>query len=170
MHMESLTPEASLCFKCLYPHMFILSIVFYYTYLKLGLEINSTLFGMDQFYLFWILKKSFTFTWLWNCFFSHYITMVAPKLMPPLLLCWHTMSEVDVGDEAVGVEPSHQYSNKFCCRTTDDSRGAVWHNGIWHGRVYGAKVCNWIPPCGKNYTQWYSSTLAEHLQRPNSEC
>jgi len=52
-------------------------------------------------------------------------TRVAPKLMPPILLCWPTMSEADVGGMAVEVEPSHHYSVKFCCRVTDDSRGAV---------------------------------------------
>jgi len=50
---------------------------------------------------------------------------VTLKLMPPSLLCWPTTSEVDVGDIAVEVEPSCQYSVKFCCRVTDDSRGAV---------------------------------------------
>ena len=59
------------------------------------------------------------------------------------------MSEVGVGDMAVKVEPSHQYSITFCCHVTDDSRGAVWQNGVWHGSAYEAKVCNWIPPCGK---------------------
>ena len=43
--------------------------------------------------------------------------------MTPILLCWPTTSEADVGDVAVEVEPSHQYSVKFCCRCTDDSRG-----------------------------------------------
>ena len=32
---------------------------------------------------------------------------------------------------------------------TDGSRGAVWLNGIWHGRALVAKVCHWIPLCGK---------------------
>jgi len=45
--------------------------------------------------------------------------------MPPILLCWPTTSEVDVGDMAVEVEPSHQYSVIFCCHATDDSGGAV---------------------------------------------
>ena len=31
-------------------------------------------------------------------------------------------------------------------------------------------TCNWIPPCGKNCTQWHSPTLAERLRRPNSGC
>jgi hypothetical protein len=60
--------------------------------------------------------------------------------MPPVLLCWSTTSEVDVGDMTVEVEPSRQYAVKFCCHATDDSRRAVWH-----GSEYGAKVCNWIP-------------------------
>jgi len=45
--------------------------------------------------------------------------------MPPILLCWPMMSEANVVDVAVEVEPSHQYSVKFRCRATDDSRGAV---------------------------------------------
>jgi len=53
------------------------------------------------------------------------IKRVASKLMPSVLLCWPTMSEADVNDMAVEVEPSCQYSIKFCCRATDDSRGAV---------------------------------------------
>jgi hypothetical protein len=50
---------------------------------------------------------------------------VVPNLMPPILLCWPTASEVDVGDMAVEVEPSRQYSVKLCCRATYDSREAV---------------------------------------------
>jgi len=52
-------------------------------------------------------------------------TRAAPKLMPPILLCWPTTSEANVVDMAVEVEPSRQYSVKFCCRATGDSRGAV---------------------------------------------
>ena len=37
-------------------------------------------------------------------------TQVAPKVMPPTLLCWPTMSEVDIGGMAVEAEPSHQCS------------------------------------------------------------
>jgi hypothetical protein len=70
--------------------------------------------------------------------------------MTPIFLCWPKTSEADVGDMAPEVEPSRQYSVKFCCRATDDSRGAVWRNGVWHVSAYEAKVCNWIPPCGKN--------------------
>jgi len=45
-----------------------------------------------------------------------------------------------------------------------------WQNGIWHGCVYEAKVCHWIPTCGKNVTNWHSSALAEHFWRSNSGC
>ena len=50
---------------------------------------------------------------------------------------------------AVKVELSCQYSVTFCCHVTSDSRGAVWHNGVWHGSAYGTKVCDWIPQCRK---------------------
>ena len=53
------------------------------------------------------------------------ITRTAPKVMPPILLCWPTTTEADVGDMTVEVEPSQQYSIKFCCRATDDSRRIV---------------------------------------------
>ena len=69
--------------------------------------------------------------------------------MPPILLCWSTTSEADVDGMAVEVEPSRQYSVKFCCRATDDSRGAVRQNGVWHWSTFEAEVCNWIPPCGE---------------------
>ena len=73
----------------------------------------------------------------------------APNVIFPILLCWPTTSEANVAGMAVDVEPSRQYSIKFCYRATDDSRGAVWQNGVWHGSAYEAKVCNWIPPCRK---------------------
>jgi len=53
---------------------------------------------------------------------------------------------------ALKVEPSHHYSVIFCYCVTDGRRGAVWHNGIWHGIqriVYEAKVCPWIPDVAK---------------------
>jgi len=45
----------------------------------------------------------------------------APKVMLPVLLCWLTMSEVDIGGVAVEAEPSHQYSVTFSCDVTDGS-------------------------------------------------
>ena len=55
------------------------------------------------------------------------------KVMPPILLCWPTKSEVGGGRMAVEVEPSHQYSITFCCSVMDGSRGAAWQSGVWHG-------------------------------------
>ena len=52
-------------------------------------------------------------------------TRATAKLMPPILLCWPTTAEANVVDMAVEVDPSRQYSVKFCCRATDDSRGAI---------------------------------------------
>ena len=76
------------------------------------------------------------------------------------------LSEVYVGGVTAEVEPFHQYSITFCCCVTDGSRRAVWQNDVWHGSVYEAKVCNWIPPCRKNGTHWHISML----WRLNSEC
>jgi len=56
-----------------------------------------------------------------------------------------------------------------CCCVTDGSRGEVWQNGVWHGSVYEAKVCRWVPPRGRNCIHWHSLMLAEHWWRPNSE-
>ena len=54
----------------------------------------------------------------------------APKVMPSILLCWPTTSEVNVGSLAGEVEPSHQYSITICCHATDGSREAVSKNGV----------------------------------------
>jgi len=88
-----------------------------------------------------------------------YPAIIAPKIMPPILWCWSTTSEVDVGGMAVEAEPFHQDFNTHCGHTTDDSTGAVWQNGIWHeiSNADGAKVCHWIPPWGNNGTYWHSS-------------
>ena len=66
--------------------------------------------------------------------------------------------EANLGGMAIEVEPSHQYSIKFCCCVTDGSRGAVWHNSVWHGSVYETKACHWIPPCGK---KWHPLTFID---------
>ena len=42
------------------------------------------------------------------------------EVMPPILLCWPTVSEADVGGIAVEIEPSHQYSVTFCCQQMTD--------------------------------------------------
>ena len=57
-------------------------------------------------------------------------TRATPKVIPPTLLCWPTVSEADVDGIAVEAEPSHQYSVTCCCCVTVGSRGAVWQNGV----------------------------------------
>ena len=87
-------------------------------------------------------------------------TTAAPKVMPPISLCWLTATEADVGAMAVEVEPSHQYSITFYCCVTDGSGGAVWQNGTWHGTVDEEKVWNWILPFRKKkhlLKSWYVS-------------
>jgi len=55
------------------------------------------------------------------------------------------MSFADVGGTAVEVEPSHQYSTRFCCHATNGSRRTVWQIGVWHGSAHWAEVCHWSP-------------------------
>jgi len=66
------------------------------------------------------------------------------KVMSPILRCWPTASDADVGGTAVEVEPSLQYSVTWCCQVTDGSRGALWQNGVWHESVDEAKVCEFL--------------------------
>ena len=94
----------------------------------------------------------------------------ALKVMPPILLCWSVMSEMDISGMVIEVEPSHQYSSTCCCHVTDGSRGAIWQNDVWHGRIRESKACHSIPSCRKNGTHWHSSTLGECLWRLNGEC
>jgi len=49
----------------------------------------------------------------------------APKVMSPVLRCWLTVSEAEVGDMAVEVEHFCHYSVTFCCHLAGGSRGAV---------------------------------------------
>ena len=58
--------------------------------------------------------------------------------MTPMLLCWPAASEAEVDGMAIEVEPSLQYSVKFCCRVIDGSRGPIRLDGIRHGSAYGA--------------------------------
>lgn len=96
--------------------------------------------------------------------------MVAPKLMPLILLCWLMMLVMDVSSMVVEAEHSRLYSITCCCCVTAGSRGTVWQNGRWHGSVDETKACHWIPTCRKNGTHWHSSTLDEHFGRPKCEC
>ena len=43
--------------------------------------------------------------------------------MPPILLLWHMISEVDVDSTALEGGASHQYCITFCYSVTDGSRG-----------------------------------------------
>lgn len=49
---------------------------------------------------------------------SQAYTRDAPEVRPPILFCWPTKSDMDVGEMAVGVEASHQYPAAFCCHAT----------------------------------------------------
>ena len=51
--------------------------------------------------------------------------MAAPKVTPPISLCWPMILEADVGGMAIEVEHSHQYPITFCYHVTDCSTGAV---------------------------------------------
>lgn len=50
-------------------------------------------------------------------------TRATLKVVPPILLCLPMVSELDVDDMEVDVEPSNQFSVTFCCQY--GSRGAV---------------------------------------------
>ena len=56
--------------------------------------------------------------------------MAVLKVMLPILLCWLTVSEVDISSMAIQVGSSHKYSSTLCCPSTDGSRRAVWQNSI----------------------------------------
>ena len=85
-----------------------------------------------------------------------FLTGVTLGVALVILLFCPPVSEVDAGGMAVEVEPSHQYSITYCCHVTDGSRGAAWQNGIWHGSVYEAEGCYWIPLCRK---KWHPLTF-----------
>ena len=88
------------------------------------------------------LKQNNIFTWTFQY-----------MMAAPVLLCWPTVSEADVGNTDVEVEPFYHHSIAFCCCGTDGSREAVWQNGIWHGSMYE-----------------YSSILSEYWCKPTSGC
>ena len=92
------------------------------------------------------------------------------KVMPPMLWCWPARSEVDIGGMLVEAEHPHQYPITLCGCATVGSRGTIWQNGVWHGSAWGAKVCQWVPPCSKNGIHWHSWMLAVHWWRLNSGC
>jgi len=52
-------------------------------------------------------------------------TRTALEVMPPMLLCQPTTSEVDAGGVEVEDELFHQYPITSCCRVIDGNREAV---------------------------------------------
>ena len=53
-----------------------------------------------------------------------FITRAAPKVIPPIFICWFTMSDVDVGGTEVDVKLSRKYYITFPCHGTDSSSGS----------------------------------------------
>ena len=47
----------------------------------------------------------------------------ALKVLPPVLWCWPTMAETDVGGTAAEADPSYQYLIMCCCCLRDGGRG-----------------------------------------------
>ena len=82
--------------------------------------------------------------------------------MPPILLCWLTMSEVDVG----------QYSVTCCCCATDGSRGAVWiiphsHRIIeWLGVEGTSRIIKFQLPCHRQGWKPLDQELDQVAQSP----
>ena len=95
---------------------------------------------------------------------------VAPKVMPPMLLCWPTTPEAAVGSMAVETEPSLQCFAIFSGHATYGSRGVVWQNGIWHGSTQSKDVPLNFSMQEKNGTHWNSLILAACLWRQNRGC
>ena len=62
--------------------------------------------------------------------------------------------------------PIFHYILLLCDRWQQRGR----QNGVWHVRAYEAKMCHWIPPCGKKCHNWHLLMLVECLWRPNSGC
>lgn len=64
-------------------------------------------------------------------------TKAVPKVTSPILVCWPTMSAVDVDGMAMEVEPSQQYSLALCCCAIGGSRGPDQKTSVDE-----AKVCH----------------------------
>ena len=70
----------------------------------------------------------------WNLFknrwaFKYAYTKSAPKVTPPALLCWPTMSEVGINSMSE-IEPSHQYSILLLWDRLQQSSSLTW-KCIW---------------------------------------
>lgn len=71
-------------------------------------------------------RKEFTLLQMRNVKVPCLFMRDAPKVILPILLRWSTTSEVEGGDMAVEIEPSHKYSITFCCHETGGSL-TKWH-------------------------------------------
>ena len=75
----------------------------------------------------------------------------APKGTPPILWCWPTTSEKDVGgigSRGWTFPPMLHYILLLC---DGWQQWGSLTNGVWHGSVYGAKVWKWTSPCRKKW-------------------
>ena len=66
--------------------------------------------------------------------------------------CWPVLSKGDIGGMAMEFWWEDSISITCCGLVRDSTGEAVWQNGIWHGSVYEAKVCQWISPRRKKMT------------------
>ena len=101
-------------------------------------------------------------------FWDHFLecTRAVLNIIPPIMLVCDFRDEWWwYGSRSWTFPPIFCYILLLC----DDSRGAVWPNGAWHGTANEAKVCHLIPPWEKNSTYWHSFMLASHLWKPNNE-
>ena len=90
----------------------------------------------------------------WHHIMAYVGRHLAPKVRPPVLLHWLTISKVDVGGVAVEAEPSHQYFFTCCCCVTDGSRRdsltdwyltwkCVWSKGVELNSCTWNKLHSW---------------------------
>jgi len=84
-------------------------------------------------------------------------TRTAPKVIPPILLWWPTISEVDNVGMAVEVEPSHQYSVTFRCHETWQQRGSLTKWCLTWKRI-GNK---WVSLNSSMHKKWHPLTFTD---------
>lgn len=84
----------------------------------------------------------------------------APKVLPPILLCFLTKSETSVSGLAVQAEPSYYYFITCCCHVDDSDSGSPLLEQIFMSRllfITGKNVQSVVMTVLKN------SFLAENL-------
>jgi len=95
--------------------------------------------------------------------------MAAAEVTPPVLFCWPTVWEEDVGAAAAEIEPSHQHHSILLPWDRRQQRGTLSDWSLpWK--------CRWSKGVGLNSSmsqKWHSlpfSNTWEHLRKPNSGC